>query len=185
MPKRSFQYGFAILPVLIITSILTIGLFVGYSYFFTTACTFEWGCPDQELNEDSSYYQDKAVTDKNPDLCNKIKGFDGGDFTIDSSVAKQNCLVNYAIKTGDLAICESVKESNKSFANSKDMCLQSIAIEQNNFELCKKIINSRKKDECFDTLRIKNNSQELCFEMSTDLMHKCLGDFLKTDPNSE
>ena len=66
------------------------------------------GCYTSAVNQKYDYWKSLAVERRNPSLCQRVVGYDGGDLHTDKENAIEMCIYGYAIETRDLEICRSI-----------------------------------------------------------------------------
>lgn len=102
---------------------------------------------------------EKAIGEKNPDLCDKInKGYIFQDIKISAEEARANCKVSYAITTDDIDYCLSLPAERQEYGWSlRDGCFQGLAIKLQRPDLCELMPSA--KDEEYGDFWLENCKQ--------------------------
>ena len=97
------------------------------------------------MNQLSKYYSEKALSEKNPDYCNKLKGWDHGDYGISKERSIEECLSSYSIEHNDLELCLGLTMKGQ-YVQSR--CLAAIAKLRKQVDLCKMIEYTPSRNDC-------------------------------------
>lgn len=98
----------------------------------------EWAC--SFFDDPDHCFQNAAVQDADPDVCEKIKG---GDFE-NSNPPKDKCYKMIAENTGDLSVCDEMEGGMYSY--TKEECILSTSIKFENPSGCMSLTGADKED---------------------------------------
>lgn len=106
-------------------------------------------------HEEYKEISDRVLSEHNPDLCNKVKGYWADDYGVGKENAQSQCFSDYAIAYNSLDNC---RKSNKSPLNR---CLIHMSSYNSDYNLCFEM-NFRfgSKEDCLDNFKDKIRSDE-------------------------
>jgi len=122
--------------LLIILAVIAVGFLV-YTNSFTDACN-----KIVTSDEKNNCYQDRAIKDKDSEICEKI-----------TDSTKDSCIWNVARAKNDISICEKI-----SVLGDKEWCYHEIAQLNKNPAICDKISSQTAKNKCVSCLNGENSS---------------------------
>lgn len=94
-------------------------------------------------------YSDIAIATRNPQLCQKILDI--------NEAYHYNCIVSIAWPTGNMALCDSIKEEK--YIN---ICKSRIAENNEDPEICKKLSNEESYNSCIRGIAWRKHDKSIC-----------------------
>lgn len=155
--------GFSTVFILLILLTITV---IGGVYFFVNKKSGE---PENKIigSLESQNIANRAVQEKNPDLCSQIKkGFDIGPGPSEEDLIG-TCYLNMALKTTDRPTC------NKIPFPARSTCIDSIAFAQNDIDYCSMTEGQWSKSSCYREFLLNGTSKKVC-ENINDVREKDL-----------
>jgi len=153
-------------------------------------CTFG-DCESSDSFKVFNYWLEKAIEDKNPDLCKNVIELDFGDFTYNQELAEKHCRIKYAGRMSDFDYCKNLEE-----IELRNSCFRSIADNSYDIETCEKMPDTEDtysiKYYCYSKVALKTKNADYCNlideDYSTELAGSkmnCLSEIAKVRKNTD